>query len=189
MRVIAGAARGMHLTAPRGTTTRPTSDRVKEALFSMLTSAEQLDQAQVLDLFAGSGALGIEALSRGASHVVFVEKDRAALEVLHKNLSLTGFQDQSQILAMDCLQALKRLQHQQQRFTLILMDPPYKADNHKQIIELLSDNLLTLDGVLVVEVASRSSLPERVGSCIRTDRRVYGDTALEFFSVESHHAP
>jgi len=189
VRVIAGKARGMRLTAPRGTTTRPTSDRVKEALFSLLDSAGRLDGMRVLDLFAGSGSLGIEALSRGAEQVTFIEKDRHALESLRLNLGHTGFSDRAEVLPFDCLQALERLVRQKVCFDLILLDPPYQAGLHQKVIELAGSALLAADGLVVAEAAARTPLPERIGPCNRSDRRIYGDTALELYTMEQRHAP
>jgi len=189
VRVIAGKCRGMRLVAPRGFTTRPTSDRVKEALFSILSSADRLQTARVLDLCAGSGALGIEALSRGAEIAVFIEKDRAALEALRKNLAQTGLKRCSQIMAMDCQQALKHLIQQQMRFSLVLFDPPYQADLYTSVISTVGSSLMAPDGLLVAEAAERLPLPEQIGPCVRTDHRLYGDTALAFYTLEAPHAP
>jgi 16S rRNA (guanine(966)-N(2))-methyltransferase RsmD len=189
VRVIAGQARGMRLTAPGGTTTRPTSDRIKEALFSILESANHIEDADVLDLFAGSGALGIEALSRGAKKVVFVEKNRAAIEVLERNLIHTKLKNQAQVFQMDSSQAIERLARHKERFSLVLLDPPYQAGFYLKIIELVSSTVLTQEGLLVAETATRAPLPERIGQCIRIDRRHYGDTALEFYQMEQRHAP
>jgi 16S rRNA (guanine966-N2)-methyltransferase len=189
VRVIAGEARGMRLTAPRGTTTRPTSDRVKEALFSLLDSAHRLQGVRVLDLFAGSGALGIEALSRGATHVVFIEKNRQALDSLRLNLAHTRFTDRSEVLPFDCIQALERLARQKIRFDLVLLDPPYQAGLHEKVIELVGNALLATDGLVVAEAAARTPLPEKIGPCSRSDQRIYGDTALELYTMEQDHAP
>lgn len=189
VRVIAGEARGMRLTAPRGTTTRPTSDRVKEALFSLLDSAHRLQGALVLDLFAGSGALGIEALSRGATHAVFIEKNRQALDALHLNLAHTRLSDRAEVLPFDCMQALERLARQKNRFNLVLLDPPYQAGLYERVIELVGSTLLATDGLIVAETAARIPLPEQIGPCSRSDLRIYGDTALELYTVEQNHAP
>ena len=189
MRVIAGEARGMRLTAPRGTTTRPTTDRVKEALFSLLDSSHRLDGARVLDLFAGSGALGIEALSRGAEHVVFIEKNRQALVSLQQNLLHTRFSDRAEVHPFDCLQALERLARHKIQFDLVLLDPPYQAGLHQKVIELVGATLLAADGLLVAETATRMPLPEHIGPCIQINRRIYGDTALELYTMEQDHAP
>ena len=189
MRVIAGEAGGMKLTAPRGIATRPTSDRVKEALFSILDSAGHLHEGRILDLFAGSGSLGIEALSRGAAHATFVEKSHPALEAIRLNLSHTRLTDRADLLNMDVRQALERLTRQRAQFELILMDPPYQADIYQKIISLVEKNLLAQGGILVAEAAARTPLPANSGSLIRFDRRVYGDTALEFYSMEQNDAP
>lgn len=189
MRVIAGTAGGRHLVAPHGRTTRPTSDRVKEALFSILASLDCLDDAMILDLFAGSGALGIEALSRGARHAVFVEKDRTALTALAKNLAATGLKAQSTVLAVDVELALKRLQQEKACFDLVLLDPPYQSDLYNRTIAYAGSHLLTPSGLLVAETAKRVSLPEQIAPCTRFDHRMYGDTVLEFYALESRHAP
>jgi len=190
VRIIAGAARGMRLNAPVGTKTRPTSDRVKEALFSILESNNLLEEARVLDLCAGSGSLGIEALSRGAAHTVFVEKDRAALQALQSNLLRTVFPaHQYEVLALDCRQALNLLVRRQTIFSLVLFDPPYQSDLYQSVIPQVGNSLLAQEGVLVAETAARVPLPDSLPPCIRTDRRLYGDTALDFFMLEPHHAP
>lgn len=189
MRVIAGTAGGRHLVAPHGRTTRPTSDRVKEALFSILTSLDCLADARVLDLFAGSGALGIEALSRGARHAVFVEKDRTALAALTKNLAATGLSARSTVLSVDVELALKRLQQDKAYFDLVLLDPPYQSDLYTRTITFTGTHLLAPDGLLVAEAAKRVSLPEQLAPCTRFDHRMYGDTVLEFYALESRHAP
>ena len=179
----------MRLTAPRGTTTRPTSDRVKEALFSILESSGRLDKAAVLDLFAGSGALGIEALSRGASHVVFVEKNKAAIAALQQNLTHTRLANQATVVQLDCIKAVERLARHTEKFDLVVLDPPYQSDVYLKIIELVVAKLLVPDGLLVAETATRTPLPEHIGQCIRSDRRMYGDTALEFYIMEHSYAP
>lgn len=179
----------MRLTAPSGTKTRPTSDRVKEALFSLLESAGYLDGARVLDLFAGTGSLGIEALSRGADHVVFIEKDRHALEALQLNLAHTRSNDRAEVIPLDCLQAIGRLSRQKVLFDLVLLDPPYQAGLHQKVIELVGSALLAADGLVVAETATQAPLPERIGPCSRSDRRIYGDTALELYTMEQSHAP
>ncbi len=180
----------MRLTAPRGTTTRPTTDRVKEALFSLLDSANRLNGARVLDLFAGSGSLGIEALSRGAEHVIFIEKNKQAIEALQQNLLHTKFSNRAEVHPFDCLQALERLTRRKAQFDLVLLDPPYQAGLHQKVIELVGATLLAANGLLVAETATRTPLPTCIGSCIQADRRIYGDTALELYILEQqNHAP
>jgi len=175
----------MRLAAPRGMQTRPTADRVREALFSIITSRRELEQAQVLDICAGTGSLGIEALSRGAGSGCFVEQDRRVLAVLEKNLEAAGFIARSQILAVDCLKALRLLAAQGRRFDVVFFDPPYASALYATVPEAVGSlSLLADGGLLIVECAARNPQPERVGPLVRVDRRVYGDTALEFFTLE-----
>lgn len=189
MRVISGTAGGLKLTPPAGTGTRPTADRVKEALFSILQSYDMLTGGiRVLDLFAGSGALTIEAISRGATHATLVDKSRPALDALRKNLQHTKLANQATVLPLDVFQALDQLTRQGARFDLILLDPPYALGLQVKVLERIFP-LLSDKGMVVAEAASREPLPERVGRCYRIDRRVYGETALEFFVPEGNDAP
>jgi 16S rRNA (guanine966-N2)-methyltransferase len=189
MRVIAGSVRGVRLSAPRGMQTRPTADRVREALFSIILSRRSLDQARVLDICAGTGSLGIEALSRGAASCCFVEHDRQTLAVLEKNLHVTRFFDRSEIVVRDILKALPLLSARGQCFDIVFFDPPYASDLYKVVPEAISSlSLLADNGLLIVECASRASLPEHVGQLARIDRRVYGDTALEFFMADGEES-
>lgn len=189
MRVISGTAGGLKLTAPRGVTTRPTTDRVKEALFSILENTGALYEARVLDLFAGSGSLGIEALSRGAASCTFVEKNRAALDALQTNISRTGCCQQTTVLPLDALRAIEKLSGTGARFTLALIDPPYASGLQTTILQQVAGQLMAADGLIVVETSSRDKLPERIGCCTRHDRRIYGDTAIDFFIMEATDAP
>jgi len=189
LRVIAGEARGMRLKAPDGITTRPTADRVKEALFSILQSANKIKGCRVLDLFSGSGALGIEAISRGAEFVFFIEKSPLAINALKQNLSHTRCIDKSEILAMDVNKALKFLYGKKELFDLILMDPPYNYDFYLNVIEIAGTRLLKSDGLLVAETSVKKTLPEKIGTSTHSARRIYGDTALEFYSMEQNYAP
>lgn len=188
MRVIAGTAGGLKLATPAGNATRPTADRVKEALFSILESMERLDGACVLDLFAGSGALGIEALSRGAAHATFVDKARPALAAIRSNLQHTRLSGQATVLALDVFAALEQLNRQDACFDLILLDPPYALGLQVKVIEQLA-RLAAPNGLIMAEAASRGPLPLQIGRFRRTERRVYGDTALEFFVPEGNDAP
>jgi 16S rRNA (guanine(966)-N(2))-methyltransferase RsmD len=136
----------------------------------------------VLDICAGTGSLGIEALSRGAACCCFVEHDRRVLAVLEKNLGLTGFKDRSEIVAGDVLKALHVLAKREDRFDIIFFDPPYASALYGSVPEAIDRlSLLADNGLLIVECAARNQLPERAGQLARVDRRVYGDTALEFF--------
>jgi len=186
MRVIAGSARGLRLTAPAGMQTRPTGDRVKEALFSIIASRREIVGARVLDICAGSGSLGIEALSRGADTCCFIEQDRAVLAVLQKNLIQTRLNSKVECLALDALKALNQMSRQGKAFDIVFFDPPYSSDLYTAGPEALSSlSLLSDVGLLVAECSSRKMLAEHQGDLVKVDRRVYGDTALEFFVRES----
>lgn len=150
MRVIAGSARRLLLKAPAGYDTRPTSDKVKETLFNILMPYIYSD-SNVLDLYAGSGAIGIEALSRGAARAVFVEKSREAVACIKENLKTTRFEDRAAVIYSDVLSALNRLEGRD-KFDLVFMDPPYNNGYEKDILTYLSDSsLLDEDALIVVE--------------------------------------
>lgn len=148
MRVIAGSAKGRPLLALEGEeVTRPTADRVKEAVFGRIQF--ELADSRVLDLFAGSGALGIEALSRGARSAVFVEKNRAAAQVVRKNLENTGLAGRGRLLEMDYLDALERLEGP---FDFIFMDPPYRSGYYEPALcRIRERNLLSSGGMVIAE--------------------------------------
>ncbi len=188
MRVISGVAGGLKLFAPAGRETRPTSDRVKEALFSILESCNAISEAKVLDIFSGSGALAIEALSRGASEVTMIDRSRQATEAVKKNLLKTGFNGQATVICADYLHSLERLARSGNQFDLVIIDPPYSDGIHLRAMELASP-LLKPDGLLVAEASSRMPLPVRTSRLYRSDRRIYGDTSLEFFLLEDNNAP
>jgi 16S rRNA (guanine966-N2)-methyltransferase len=178
MRVVAGALGGRRLKAPRGETTRPTADRVREALFSMLGD---LTGASVLDLFAGSGALGIEALSRGAARAVFVEKDRRALAVLHENLQALGLaEDVAEVRHSDALRVLKDAPSSGDTYDLVLLDPPYRLA--PELGGKLGDGLpaVLARGARVVSESDRRS-PLELDLPITHERR-YGDTLIRIHS-------
>lgn len=134
MRVISGAARGRRLVAPEGATTRPTPERVREATFNALGSLDAVVGATVLDLYAGSGAMGIEALSRGAAHTTFVDQDRAALRAIETNLTTTDLAEQATVLAANVERFLAGVG--ERRWDLALIDPPYEHD-HDAWLDLL----------------------------------------------------
>jgi len=149
MRVIAGSAKRMPLKTIAGMDTRPTTDRIKETLFNMI--APYIADCSFLDLFAGSGAIGIEALSRGAKNVVFVEQSKIAAECIKENLKFTRLEDGARVMATDVLTALKRLEGIH-KFDYIFMDPPYEKELEKRALEYLKDSkLLAKDGIIIVE--------------------------------------
>jgi 16S rRNA (guanine966-N2)-methyltransferase len=170
VRIIAGTHRGHRIAAPKGRDTRPTSDRVRENAFNLIGP---VDGAEVLDLFAGSGALGLEALSRGAAHATFVEHDRDACRVIDANLDKLGLK--ATVLQLD---AVRALQQERGAYDLVLADPPYDYDLSR-LTPLLA-KLLTADGVLVLESSSREPAPEVPGLRERTTR-TYGSARLTLF--------
>lgn len=182
MRVITGTARGRKLKSPKGLNTRPTTDRVKEALFNIL--GQDIVDIYFLDLFAGSGAIGIEALSRGASGVVFVEKEAQALKVLKENVTLTGFSEIAQVFNNDVLKALEVLAQQNYKFDYVFMDPPYLKDFEINTLTKLSNlKLLNKQAVVIVERSKRDTLPERVEDLHLLREEKYGDTVISFYKT------
>ena len=183
MRVISGAARGRTLHPPAGNRIRPTADRVKEAVFSSLASRfGSLEGLTILDLFSGSGSLGIEALSRGSNSAVFVDSHPDSIRLSRENLELTGFDKAATLILMDAAKALQHLFNKGMTFDIIFVDPPY-ADREisDRIIGLLGElGLTTLEGVLVFETDNRCELhpPDKFQL---SSRKVYGDTAIWMF--------
>ena len=180
MRLTGGLDRGRRLIAPKGARTRPTASRVREALFNILGPPA----GPVLDLYAGTGALGLEALSRGAPHAVFVERDPAALSALRRNLRETRTEDRSTIVAADVRAALRRLASQSDQlgpFSWVFLDPPYVRETEGLLGELCGLDVLSNCAVVVVEHDRRHRPAERVGCLFLTDRRQYGDTELSFY--------
>ncbi|HPX60904.1 MAG TPA: 16S rRNA (guanine(966)-N(2))-methyltransferase RsmD [Deltaproteobacteria bacterium] len=185
MRIISGSAKGTPLAAPRGMLTRPTSDRVREALFSIIQSRLDLSGMSVVDICAGTGALGIEALSRGAGRCSFVEHNTNALKCIKTNLAASNCQERGELLPFDALKALKLFEKRGDRFDLVFFDPPYASELYACLPEqLCSLGLMAVDSLLVMECSSRNILPEHIGCMVKSDRRVYGDTALEFYVLE-----
>lgn len=183
MRVIAGAARGRPLRALPGRLVRPTADRVKAALFSMLQSRFDLDGIALLDLFAGTGALGIEALSRGAAHAVFVEQDHAARRILTANLAACGFAPRSRIVPLSVECALAELAGGGERFAGVVMDPPYgRRLADVALEELATRGLVEAGGWVAAEHHVDDVVAEAYGDLRLTAARRYGKTAVTLFS-------
>ncbi len=151
MRVIAGSAKRIQLKTIEGLDTRPTTDRIKETLFNMISG--YLADSSFLDLFSGSGAIGIEALSRGARFAAFVEQNPKAVRCIHDNLKATKLELQAEVLATDVLSALRRLEGKK-KFDYIFMDPPYDNLLEKKVLEYLKDSdLLSSDALVIVEAS------------------------------------
>jgi 16S rRNA (guanine(966)-N(2))-methyltransferase RsmD len=185
VRVISGSARGRRLLAPQDLRVRPTADRVKEALFSIIISREgSLAGKRVLDLCAGAGSLGIEALSRGAAEAVFVDNHPESAEFISRNIELTGFIGKGRVLAREALSALRDLEKSAEQFDLVFLDPPYRVGLAEKILAELAVSRLLTDGALVVaEFASGEVLAPAFGILQECDRRKYGDTAVALFKT------
>jgi len=182
MRIVAGIARGRRLRAPKGRLVRPTADRVKEAVFSILESRESSVDRRVLDLFAGAGTLGIEALSRGASEAVFVEPSRAASDAIRDNLRTAGLV--GEVLAMPADRAIKRFAAAGRRFDRVFLDPPYGEGWIARTLRALDAADVVADGAwLVVEHGGGEQAEPGIGRFIRELDRRYGDTEVALYRL------
>ncbi len=182
VRITGGLYGSRALKAPKGSLTRPTSDRVREALFSIL--GPRAAATSVLDLYAGTGALGLEALSRGATSVVFVERSKEALAALQANVDALGVRQSARVLASPVERAAGRLAGE--AFGLVFVDPPYADVKSGEAVNALEDlfvPLLAEDALLVLEHASRDAPPALAGLA-RDESRSYGDTTLSFYVRE-----
>ncbi len=180
MRVIAGEWKGQKLSTPVGRRTRPTADQVRTALMDILLP--WLDGARFLDLFAGAGGVGIEALSRGAAEAVFVETDSLALARLRENLARLGVQGRGRVLRREVSAVIETFKRAGTPFRLIFLDPPYGSALAEETLKRLADGaLLERNGVVIAQHLTKEPLPERVGSLVRWKTRRFGETTLTFF--------
>ena len=180
MRIIGGIAHGRRLRTLRGEKIRPTADRVREALFNIL--GEKVSGCRFLDLFAGSGSVGIEALSRGAAEAVFVEQDTQARRILQHNLEPLGWEDKVRIYPQHILSALEIMARHEEQFEIIFADPPYyERWPQKLLPKLKGEKLLAPGGWFIIEHSVKEIIPLRKGQWwqIRTEK--YGDTVLSFY--------
>ncbi|HEX8924448.1 MAG TPA: 16S rRNA (guanine(966)-N(2))-methyltransferase RsmD, partial [Terriglobales bacterium] len=158
MRVIAGKFRSRPLASLEGQDTRPTYDRLKETLFNVLASAGSLDGAEFLDLFAGTGSIAIEALSRGAAHVTLVENNRRAVRVINENLMTLNIADEADVMECDVAEGLRRLRLQKRSFDVIFLDPPYKMQGaYEQVLRLVSESIAKTEAAQTDAAAVASS--------------------------------
>jgi 16S rRNA (guanine966-N2)-methyltransferase len=183
MRISAGEHRGRRLQSPKGSKTRPTSDLLRQAVFNVL--GDRVQGARVLDLFAGTGALGLEALSRGAATATFVERDPAALESLRANLAALNLTARAWVRVGEVVPVLARLQRAGEMFDCVFLDPPYQGDLAARCIETLAPGALLSDNALLVaQIFHKTALPECAGVLRQTGRRRYGESILVFFTTE-----
>ena len=170
--MIAGVAKRIPLIAPPGFDTRPTSDMAKEGLFNIL--ADRLPDAGFLDLYAGSGAVGIEALSRGAKHAVFVEKSRTAIETLKTNLARTRLVSKAELFLSDSIEAVRKLGDSKTTFDIIFLDPPYSDGLLLPTLENLSKSSILAEGGLIIAESESKQIDNIPSSLYLTDTRKYG---------------
>jgi 16S rRNA (guanine966-N2)-methyltransferase len=189
MRIISGTSKGRKLVTPRSQFLRPTSDRVKESIFNILQ--DEIVGKVVLDLFAGTGNLGIEALSRGAKKTIFIEKGRQALRLIQRNLTQFGLEERSEILPKDANRAIGILKQKGESFDLILMDPPYlKGLIQKTLMKLNSHQIYHKDSILVIEHNRREPLSIVMEGWNLIRQRRIGDTLISFLTPwEDHGSP
>lgn len=179
MRVIAGTLKGRRLDPPTWDGLRPTSDKLRETLFNIV--APRLEGARVLDGYAGTGAVGIEALSRAAAQVTFIDQDPRACALIQHNLERCGITDGYAIIQTTVLQAIERLRGEP-AFDVILLDPPYATDTHDALQHV--GEIVKPDGVVVLEHARKSESPVAPGRLVRTREVRSGDSALTFYTCQ-----
>ncbi len=185
LRVIAGSARGKKLKAPAGINTRPVTDMIKEAIFNVL--GQDMDDVRFLDLFAGSGSMGIEALSRGAARVVFIDRDSGSVRIIKENLENCGFQtDNYQVYKNDVFKAVDILEKKNEKFDFIYVDPPFTDEEiFDRIMQRLDQaHLLTEEGILLIRTRRKKSLTEGLEHLVKYRMNDYGESTLHYYKRE-----
>lgn len=186
LRVISGKARGLKLDSPKNQDVRPTTDRVKESLFNIINP--YIRESNILDLFAGTGSLGIECLSRGAKNCVFVDKSKDSINIIKSNVKKARVENESTILNVDFKDAVKRLSNQNQKFDVIFMDPPYYENMFIECLKIIDElNLLYEDGIIVVEHDTKDLFDESIGNLVKSRDKKYGNTTLTFYKLEAQN--
>lgn len=184
MRVISGDRKGHRLKSPKGKDVRPTEDKIKESLFNIIGPIDE--NATVLDLFSGTGQIGIEFLSRGADKAYFVDKSNASISIIKDNLQHTKLLDYSVIINKDAKVSLRQLSEKNIEFDYIYIDPPFKE--HQLVLETLDvisdNNLLKSTGIIIVEHEKELVLEERTKNLVRFDTRNYKSKSLSFYELE-----
>lgn len=183
MRIISGSARGRRLFSPKNSLIRPTADRVKESLFNILNSLiAGYDDCRALDIFAGTGNLGLEALSRGAAEAVFIDSHKESVALVIKNLRMLGFADRGRVIEREAVSALRSLGKREPPFQLVFIDPPYRQGLAERVLEYLAvSSLIDEKSLVIAELSSHENLPKVFDTLTEFDRREYGDSALVFF--------
>ncbi|WP_146552251.1 16S rRNA (guanine(966)-N(2))-methyltransferase RsmD [Rummeliibacillus sp. SL167] len=182
MRVISGERKGMPLKAVSGMTTRPTTDKVKESLFNIL--GPYFDGGIVLDLFAGSGGLGIEALSRGMDKAIFIEKDGRAFQNLKENIAKCRYEECTEAYRNDASRALKILMKKETQADLIFLDPPYKKHQYYEMVkDIVANGIISKDGTIVCEHDTETVLPDAFFNFHKVREEKYGGTIITFYRL------
>jgi 16S rRNA (guanine966-N2)-methyltransferase len=180
MRVISGTAKGRPLKAVPGMTTRPTTDKVKEAIFSMI--GPYFEGGLVLDLFAGSGGLAIEALSRGAERAVLIDAHASSIQTIKRNLNDTGLLDRADVFRNDAFRAIRVMQKRELMFDYVFLDPPYHLRNIPELIASLEEaGLLSHNALIICEHAAQDRWAESIAGLQSIKYTTYGDTALSIY--------
>jgi 16S rRNA (guanine966-N2)-methyltransferase len=188
VRIIAGEYKGRRLATPRGDTTRPTADQVRIALLDTLMP--WLPEARLLDLFAGAGGVGLEALSRGAAHATFVERDARAVAALRENVAALGVQSAVRILRDDVTRALASLARDGERFDVVFLDPPYDTDDVQAALAALGrGDVLAADAIVVAQHRTKRAPAAAEGTLRAFKTRRFGETTLTFFRAGGYDAP
>ncbi|PGE19304.1 16S rRNA (guanine(966)-N(2))-methyltransferase RsmD [Bacillus toyonensis] len=183
MRVVSGKCKGHPLKAVPGNTTRPTTDKIKESIFNMI--GPYFDGGTALDLFGGSGGLGIEAISRGIEKTIFVDRDSKAIKVIHQNLESCRIHEQAEVYRNDAERAVKALIKREMSFDLILIDPPYKDQKIVSLISVMDQHgLLHRDGLIMSEHGNDVVLPDSIGNLVKVRAENYGITAISIYKYE-----
>lgn len=183
MRIITGIAKGRTIKAPEGENTRPTSDRVKESIFNIIS--KKIYDSKVLDLFSGTGNLGLESLSRGAKACTFIEKNKDTYKILTYNIENLKFVSNSETYRMDSFDALERLGKDNRKYDIIFLDPPYSMGLVEKAVKSISElGMLGKDGIIISECDEKESIPEKILSIkiYRTEK--YGRTIIYFWHEE-----
>ena len=183
MRVISGKARGLKLNAPKNNDVRPTTDRVKESLFNMINP--YMMESSILDLFAGTGSLGIECLSRGANKCIFLDSSKESIGIIKSNIKKARVEKESIVLNCDFKSAINSLALKTETFDVIFMDPPYYKNMFDDALNSIdNNNLLKEDGIIVVEHDTKDKFPDSIGRLYKSRDKKYGNTTLTFYKME-----
>lgn len=183
MRIISGTAKGRKLISPKTWNVRPTADQVKESLFNIIAHNSEFNDKLFLDLFAGTGNIGIEALSRGVNHAVFVEKDHRNAKIIQQNLTNLGFTSQAEVLKIDAVAGIKLLGRKKKKFDFIFLDPPYKQGLINPTLEAIEKvEIINPGGMIIIEHHRDEQLEKKLGKFVMFDQRTYGSTQISFYN-------